>query len=61
VLTAKKERKKEFVFTDGDIVSLDPEFGLFLTMVRNMISILTEAFVFHPLTTGDLWKYEVLI
>ena len=33
VLMAKKERKKEFVFTDGDIVSLDPEFGLFLTMV----------------------------
>ncbi|CAH1796663.1 unnamed protein product [Owenia fusiformis] len=32
VLTAKKERKKEFVFSDGDIVSLNPEFGLFLTM-----------------------------
>jgi len=32
VLTAKKERKKQFIFTDGDNVSLDPEFGLFLTM-----------------------------
>ena len=34
VLMARKERKTEFIFTDGDIVSLNPEFGLFLTMVR---------------------------
>ena len=33
VLTAKKERKSAFIFTDGDNVDLDPEFGLFLTMV----------------------------
>eukprot|EP00052_Salpingoeca_macrocollata_P029607 m.302067 g.302067 ORF g.302067 m.302067 type:complete len:4524 (+) comp22998_c0_seq7:51-13622(+) len=32
VLTAKKERKQNFLFMDGDDVSLDPEFGLFLTM-----------------------------
>ncbi|XP_052061669.1 dynein axonemal heavy chain 8-like [Mytilus californianus] len=32
VLSAKKDRKKEFVFTDGDIVELNPEFGIFLTM-----------------------------
>ncbi|XP_077977872.1 dynein axonemal heavy chain 5-like isoform X2 [Glandiceps talaboti] len=32
VLTAKKERKASFIFTDGDNVDLDPEFGLFLTM-----------------------------
>ena len=34
VLIAKKERKKEFVFSDGDIVDLNPEFGIFLTMVN---------------------------
>ncbi|XP_033755107.1 LOW QUALITY PROTEIN: dynein heavy chain 5, axonemal-like [Pecten maximus] len=32
VLTAKKERKKNFIFTDGDNVSLNMEFGIFLTM-----------------------------
>ena len=33
VLSAKKDKKKEFIFTDGDHVSLNPEFGIFLTMV----------------------------
>ncbi|KAI0213763.1 Dynein heavy chain 8, axonemal [Lamellibrachia satsuma] len=32
ILTAKKERKKDFIFSDGDHVTLNPEFGLFLTM-----------------------------
>ncbi|XP_047590735.1 dynein axonemal heavy chain 8 isoform X1 [Lutra lutra] len=32
VLTARKERKKQFIFSDGDSVDLNPEFGIFLTM-----------------------------
>ncbi|XP_055862272.1 dynein axonemal heavy chain 8-like isoform X3 [Biomphalaria glabrata] len=32
VLNAKKDKKKEFIFTDGDRVLLNPEFGIFLTM-----------------------------
>jgi len=32
VLGAKKERKPNFIFMDGDDVTMDPEFGLFLTM-----------------------------
>ncbi|XP_046389607.1 dynein axonemal heavy chain 5 [Ischnura elegans] len=32
VLAAKKEKKKQFIFTDGDSVDLCPEFGIFITM-----------------------------
>ena len=33
VLQCKKERKPAFIFTDGDNVDMDMEFGIFLTMV----------------------------
>ncbi|KAM9553974.1 dynein axonemal heavy chain 8-like [Salvelinus alpinus] len=32
VLSSRKDRKTQFIFTDGDLVSLNPEFGLFITM-----------------------------
>lgn len=35
VLASKKEKKKSFQFTDGDIIDLCPEFGIFITMVMS--------------------------
>ena len=34
VLVCRKEHKLRFTFTDGDVVDMDSEFGLFLTMVN---------------------------
>jgi dynein heavy chain len=32
VLCCKKEKRKTFIFTDGDMVEMNPEYGIFLTM-----------------------------
>ena len=32
VLTAKKDKRKTFIFTDGDTIELNTEFGIFITM-----------------------------
>ena len=39
ILSAIRERKKSFVFTDGSVTSLDPRVGFFITMVRVPLSI----------------------
>ena len=43
VLQCKKMKKPQFIFTDGDVVDMDREFGIFLTMVGySKISILAQ-------------------
>lgn len=42
VLAAKKEKKKQFVFTDGDQIDMCPELGIFITMVGNAYSLLSN-------------------
>lgn len=37
VLAAKKEKKKQFIFTDGDLIDMCPELGIFITMVKALI------------------------
>lgn len=49
VLTARKERKKQFIFSDGDCVDLNPEFGIFLTMVRTQVLNAMYCFNFYRL------------
>ena len=34
ILNAHKEKKQQFTFTDGDVIDMCLEFGIFITMVR---------------------------
>lgn len=47
VLTARKEKKKSFVFTDGDTMDLNAEFGIFITMVRSVVKLRKFQSNFH--------------
>lgn len=54
VLTAKKERKPEFIFSDGDVVELNSEFGIFLTMVRDFCLSILISFYSSPFSNVNL-------
>ena len=50
VLQCKKEKKTQFIFTDGDVVDFDKESGIFLTMVR-----------IHQLDKNWNWYLKILL
>ena len=55
--TAKKDRKKSVVFTDGETINLNLEFGIFLTMVIQF----PPYRVFVCGSSGSLFEIERLV
>lgn len=47
VLTARKEKRKNFIFTDGDSVDMNQEFGIFITMVKKNFNFVFVIFLFN--------------
>lgn len=59
VLTARKEKKKTFVFTDGDTMELNNEFGIFITMVS--VTTCLNLLNFHRLFVGLQKKIYIML
>lgn len=55
VLTARKEKKKTFVFTDGDTMEMNNEFGIFITMVSTLNLTAHIAFILNDFNCTESW------
>lgn len=42
VLTAKKDKRKTFVFTDGDTIDLNMEYGIFITVSSESFNLFVQ-------------------
>lgn len=56
VLTARKEKRKNFIFTDGDSVDMNQEFGIFITMVKQTIFFYKFFYLMIYLESWICWK-----